>query len=200
MNGHTLARFLTRLAVMSCVLLSCLTALHTPALAIAIYDTFVQTSVSIPGPLPAGTSVFFLPGFINGGSQSHFSGNALATEAASVSPPGSATALVTGFATGPGFSHADSTVIATSQASIVNQNATTVTFPLTFSHSRNSSSSTIPFGGQREFVASTASFSVFLDAQSILSNSRRCWRLRTRAPAPARPVSHRFVQGVSHLH
>ena len=34
---HTLARFL-RLGVMSCVLLCCLIALQTPALAVAIYD------------------------------------------------------------------------------------------------------------------------------------------------------------------
>ena len=48
MNRHTLARFL-RLGVMCCVLPSCLIALQTPALAIAIYNDLVQASVSASG-------------------------------------------------------------------------------------------------------------------------------------------------------
>lgn len=100
MNRHTLARFL-RLGVMSCVLLSCMIALQTPALALAIYDSLVQASVSAPGPLPPGTSISFIPGGVASGSPG-FGGNALATAAASVSPLNTATALVTGFASGPG--------------------------------------------------------------------------------------------------
>ena len=172
MNRHTLARFL-RLAVMSCVLLSCLIALQTPALAIAIYDDLLQASISTPGPLPPGTSISFLPGSTS--SFQSFSGNALATAAASLSPPpGGATALVTGFASGPGFSFADSGASATRQATLVNLNATTVTFPLTISHSRNLSSSTIPFGGQSEFLFSDAQFSLSLDNNTLLSNFSSC--------------------------
>ena len=59
MTRHTLARFL-RLAVMSGALLSCLLALHTPVLALAIYDALAQVSVSAPGPLPPGTGTLFL--------------------------------------------------------------------------------------------------------------------------------------------
>jgi hypothetical protein len=164
---HTLARFL-RLSVMACVLLSCLTALQTPALAISFYDGFIQASVSTPG-LPSGTSISFLPGFSSANELIRF-GNALSTAAASTSPPGSATALVTGFASGPGFSGTGSFATATAQANIVNQNTSTVTFPLTFSHSRSSSTSTIPFGGQSEFVSTNASFFVFLDSHLLLSN------------------------------
>jgi hypothetical protein len=90
MNHHTLARFL-RLGVMSCILLSCLIAPHTPALAIAIYNDFVQASLSTPGPLPFGTSISLLPGSTF--TSQAFSGNALATGAASLSPPGGGTAL-----------------------------------------------------------------------------------------------------------
>jgi hypothetical protein len=166
MNRHTLARFL-RLAVMACVLLSCLTALQTPALAIGIYNTFVQTSVSTPGPLPSGTSISFLPGYTS--TYQSFGGNALATAAASGSSPGSATALASGFASGPGFSSAYSSSYATSQARIVNQNAVTVAFPLTFSHSRNASTSTIP-SGQSEYVSAYAYFSVYLDSNFLFQN------------------------------
>jgi hypothetical protein len=152
---------------MACVLLSCLTALQTPALAISIYNTFVQTSVSTPGLLPSGTSISFSPG--SSSTFQSFSGNALATAAASVSPPGSATALASGFASGPGFSSAFSSSFATSKASIVNQNAATVAFPLTFSHSRSASTSTI-LGGQSEFVSSYAYFYVYLDSNLLLYN------------------------------
>jgi len=157
---------------MSCAFLSCLTALQTPALAIAIYDDLVQASLSTPGPIPSGTSISFFGGSTS--SFQFFSGNALATAAASLSPPGSATALVTGFASGPGSSFADSSASATSQASLVNLNATTVTFPLTISHSRNLSSSTIPFGGQSQFSFSDASFSLTLDNNTLLSNFSSC--------------------------
>jgi len=169
MNRHMLARFL-RLAVMSSgVLLSCLIALQTPALAIAIYDDFVQASLSTPEPLPPGTSIFFSSG--NTSSSQFFSGNALATGAASLSPPGGATALVTGFASGPGFSFADSSASGTSRETLVNLNATTVTFPLTLSHTRNLSSTTIP---SSEFVFSEASFSLSLDNNTLLSNFSSC--------------------------
>jgi hypothetical protein len=59
MNRHRPARVL-KLAVVSCTLLSCLLALHTPALAVAIYNAFAQASLSIP-VLPPGTSISFLP-------------------------------------------------------------------------------------------------------------------------------------------
>jgi hypothetical protein len=167
MNRHTLARFL-RLGVMSCVLLSCLVALQTPALAIAIYDDFVQASVSTPGPLPPGTSISVSPGSTS--SSQFFSGNALATGIASLSP-GGATALVTGFASGPGFSFADSSASGTSRETLVNLNATTVTFPLTLSHTRNLSSTTIP---SSEFVVSFASFSLSLDNNTLVSNYSDC--------------------------
>jgi hypothetical protein len=163
MNSSTLARFL-RLALISCVLL---TALQTPALAISFYDGFVQGSVT-PGPLPSGTSFSFLSGSTS--PDQSFSGNALATAAASASPPGSATALVTGFASGPGFSTASSLASATARANIVNQNATTVTFPLTFSHSRNVSTSTIPAGQSDDSVGSSAYFFALLDFNTLLSN------------------------------
>jgi hypothetical protein len=170
MNRHTLARFL-RLAVMACVLLSCLTALQTPALAVSIYNILVQTSISTPGPLPSGTSISFLPGSIFPFEQ--FSGNAIAAATASVSPPGSATALVTGFAGGPAPSSARSFAAAIAQANIVNQNASTVTFPLTFSHSRSVSLSTIPSGDPGE-SSSSGSFASFffveLDDTRLLSN------------------------------
>jgi hypothetical protein len=170
MNRHTLARFL-RLAVMSSgVLLSCLTALQTPALALAIYDDLVQASLS-PGSIPSGTSIFFSPGSTS--SSQFSSGNALATGAASVSPPGSATALVTGFASGPGSSFAESNYSATIQASLVNFNASTVTFPLTISHSRNSSTSTIPLGGQSNLF-SDAVFALIFDGNSVLANFSIC--------------------------
>ena len=156
---------------MSCVLVSCLLALHTPALAIATYDVFVQTSVSAPGPLPSGTSLFFLPG-----STSSFhgsTGNGIATAVASVSPPGSATALVTGFtgASGPNGG-ASGFAEATSQANLTNLNATTVTFPLTFAFSRHASASVIPTFGQTEHAdLGFASFSVVLDHSQLLTNS-----------------------------
>jgi hypothetical protein len=173
MNRHMLARFL-RLAVMSSgVLLSCLIALQTPALAIAIYDDFVQASLSTPEPLPPGTSISFSGGSTS--SSQFFSGNALATAAASLSPtPGGATALVTGFAGGPGSSSAFSGADATRQATLVNLNATTVTFPLTLSHSQNLSSSTIPFGGQSEFVFSDVTVQLSLDNGTLLSNFSGC--------------------------
>jgi hypothetical protein len=174
MNRHILARFL-RFAVMSSgVLLSCLIAFQTPALAIAIYDDLVQASVSTPGPLPPGTGISFSGG--NTSTSQFFSGNALATAAASLSPtPGGATVLLTGFASGgPGSSFADSSGNATRQATLVNLNASTVTFPLTISHSRNFSSSSFPFGGQSEFLFSDASFSVTLDNNTLLSNFSSC--------------------------
>jgi hypothetical protein len=166
-NRSTLTRFL-RLAAMWCVLLSCLIALQTPALAIVIYDTFGQISFSTPGSIPSGASISFLPGFTSPGGGS-FQGNAFATAAASVSPPGTATVSATGFAIGPvggafgpsGFANSGAQAI--TQASLINLNATTVTFPFTLSFSRHSSASTIPVGGQREEVISSSWFSVLLD-------------------------------------
>lgn len=167
MNRHTLARF----AVVSCVLLACLIALHMPALALAIYDDLVQASVSA-GPLPSGTSLFFFPSSTS--TSQFFNGNALATAAASFTP-GGATALATGFASGPGSSFADSSASATTQGSLFNFNTTTVTFPLTISHSRNLSSTTIPLGGQSDFVFSDGGFSLTLDNSStLLSNFSSC--------------------------
>jgi hypothetical protein len=151
---------------------ACLLVLPGPALAIAIYDDFVQASLSTPEPLPPGTSISFLPGSTS--TSQSFGGNALATAAASL-PPGGATALVTGFASGPGSSFAESSASATSQASIVNQNATTVTFPLTISHNRNLSSSTIPLGGQSESAFSHVEFLLILDHNgSLVGNSSEC--------------------------
>jgi hypothetical protein len=163
MNRHTAARFL-RLAIMSCVLLL---ALQTPALAIAIFNTFVQASVSAPEPIPSGTSISFVPGDLSSFQQQ--SGNALGTVAASTAL-GDASVLVTGFASGPGSSNANISANATSQANLVNLNATTVTFPLTFSHSSFLSTSMIPFGSQSEFVTSSTSFSLVLDNATLVSN------------------------------
>jgi hypothetical protein len=171
MKRHTLARFLRLAAMSSCVLLSCLLALHTPALAIAIYDDLVQASVSA-GPLPPGTSIFFFPS--SSSTSQFFNGNALATAAASFTP-GGATALATGFASRPGSSFADSSASATTQGSLFNFNTTTVTFPLTISHSRNLSSTTIPSGGESNFVFSDGGFSLTLDNSStLLSNFSSC--------------------------
>jgi PEP-CTERM motif-containing protein len=163
MNGP-LPRFLIRLATMSCLLLSCLTALQTPAFAIAIFNDFFQESLSI-GPLPFGTSISFSPGSTS--NNQSFNGNALATSAASASPPGSVTALASGFASGPGSSFASADVIAEGQASLFNGNPTAVTFPLTFSHIRNVSSS---ITGQGEGTSSFAASIVLLDGNFLLAN------------------------------
>jgi len=169
--GLGLIRWRQKLAVVSCVLLSCLIALQTPALALAIYDSLVQVSVSAPGPLPPGTSISFIPGGVASGSPG-FGGNALATAAASVSPLNTATALVTGFASKPGSSFAVSTASAVALATIVNLNASTVTFPLTFSFIRNFSTSTIPFGGQSESAGIVASIQADLrEERSLFGNS-----------------------------
>jgi hypothetical protein len=172
MYCHTAARFL-RLAVMSCVLLYCLTAFHTPAHAIAIYNSFVQASLSTPGPIPPGTSFSFLAAGEVTGSQS-FSGNALATAIASVSPLNTATAVATGFASGPGSSNAASSGSASSEASLVNLNASTVTFPLSVSFSRNLSSSTILFAGESSVITSGALVSLFFDNNVLSQNSSVC--------------------------
>jgi hypothetical protein len=133
MNRLTLAFFL-RLAVMSCVLLSCLIALQTPALAIAIYDAFTEISLSF-GQVPSGTSISFLPGvtFIRPPIQI---GNAIATSFASTSPSGTALASALGSASGPPNSSAASFASALSVTVLLNQNATFVNLPLTISHTR----------------------------------------------------------------
>jgi hypothetical protein len=135
---------------------------QTPAFALGIYDVFMQASLSTSGPIPFGTSISFLPGIAF--HNEVFSGNAVATGAALVSPPGTATALVSGFASGPGSSHAQSNAQAESQVSLFNANPTTVTFPLTFSHTRNLSLSSSNF----EFTEVNARIAVILDNSDFL--------------------------------
>jgi len=134
MTRHTLARFL-RLAVMSGALLSCLLALHTPVLALAIYDALAQVSVSAPGPLPPGTGITFSSSIAS--NTSHFElGNAAASASTSASPPGTVSAIVTGVASqgGPDNSIARSSSSALGFVTLFNQNTTTVLFPVTISH------------------------------------------------------------------
>jgi hypothetical protein len=165
MNRRRFACFL-KLAVVSCVLLSCLTALQTPSLATVIFDDFIQGSLSIPGPLPFGTSISFSPGGSNSGSFGG-QGNAIATFAASSLPPGSVTAFVSGFASGPGLSFAGGDPVVASFGSLFNGNPTAVTFPLTFSHTRSLSSSNT---SQNEYADLSASFEVVLDSNVPLFN------------------------------
>ena len=134
MTRHTLARFL-RLAVMSGALLSCLLALHTPVLALAIYDALAQVSVSAPGPLPPGTGITFSSSIFPFTSQSEL-GNAAASASTSASPPGTVSAIVTGVASqgGPDNSIARSSSSALGFVTLFNQNTTTVLFPVTISH------------------------------------------------------------------
>jgi hypothetical protein len=165
---HRPAQFL-KFAAMSCALLSCLIALPTPALAVAIYDVFVQASVSAPGPIPSGTSFSFVPGFTTI-QQASFTGNALATAAASTQI-GSATALVTGFASAPGPSNAESVAQAMGQVNLVNLNATTVTFPLTFSHTRFQTASRFPLGNETESIFTSAGIFANLDNENAFGPS-----------------------------
>jgi len=167
MNRQPLARFL-RFAVMSCVLLSCLVTLQTPALAIGIYNNFVQVSF-LPQAIPLGTSISFSAGAADGGQ--FFTGNALATQAALAGPPGSATALVSGFASGAS-SVAISTAVADGFANVFNANSTTATFPLAISHTRNLN----PFSDSpSEVVSTAATYSVAIDMVNVLlSNDSHC--------------------------
>lgn len=168
---HTLARFL-RLALMSCVLLSCLIALQTPALAIAIYEAFIEASISAAGPIPSGTSLSFVTG-PGSGVFSLEEGNAIATAFASNSTPGSASALVTGVAnTGTVTSVATSGAAAANDARLLNQNATTVIFPLTVSHSSITTASTSL--GLNERVSAGTFFTLFLDDAILLQGRDNC--------------------------
>jgi hypothetical protein len=144
MNRHTLAPSL-RLAAMSCVFLSCLLALHTPVLALAIYDALALVSVSAPGPLPPGTGIAFAPVVFPFTSQFEV-GNASASASASQAPLGTVSAIVTGFARpgGPDNSQARSSADLTGFATLTNLNATTVLFPLTISHRLSALTAEIP--------------------------------------------------------
>lgn len=159
MNHHRLARFL-RLAVMSCVLLSCLLALHTPVLAIAIYDALAQVSVSTPGPLPPGTGITFSSSLASTTSQFQV-GTAAASASTSASPPGTVSAIVTGVASqgGPDNSIARSSASALGFVTLFNQNTTTVLFPLTISHLLSTFTAEIP-SSETGGATAQASFSV----------------------------------------
>jgi hypothetical protein len=154
-----------KLALVSCVLLlSCLVARQPPpAHATVIFEDFIQSSVSIPGPIPIGTSI----SFSQGGSDTFrsFSGNATATVATVWAPSGSVTAFASGFASGPGLSSALAEPGQAGNVSLFNGNPTTVTFPLTFSHIRNLSSI---ITGQHEDASLSASFQAILDSNSTL--------------------------------
>ena len=152
MNRHRLARFL-RLGVMSCVLLSCLIVLQTPALAIASYDALAQVSVLAS----SGTQLTFSPA---GHVTSQFElGNAGAFADTSTSLPATTSATVTGFATGPSESIARSSANADSFVSVVNQNATTGFFPVTVSYLLSTLTTTLSSGGAK----TSAGFDVLLD-------------------------------------
>jgi len=120
-------------ALALCALVSSLFSFQTPALAIAIVNDFVQLSF-VSEPIPIGTSISFSPGSTN--TSNSQSGNALATIAAVASTPGSATALLSGFA-GPPSGSFSASAFADGSASLFNDNPASVTFPLTFSQTRN---------------------------------------------------------------
>jgi hypothetical protein len=165
---HTLARFL-RLGVMSCVLLCCLIALQTPALAVAIYDALAQVSVSAPGPLPPGTGITF-PFFTPIAVQSEM-GNAAASASATQAPPGTFSAIVTGIASpgAPDNSRAFSSATGAGFVSVFNQNATSVLFPLTIAHHLSALTAEIP-SSESGGATAQASFDVFLGAVQRLAD------------------------------
>jgi len=164
MNRHVLARFL-RFAVISCVLLSCLIALQTPVLAVAIYDAFAQVSVSAPGSgITLSSSVF--------SSTSEFElGNAAASASTSASPRGTVSAFVTGVASkgGPDNSIARSFASGFGFVNLFNQNTTTVLFPLTISHRLSTFTGVIP-SNETGGATARAGFRVGLGAVQQLSS------------------------------
>ena len=168
MRGHF--RTTWKLATLLLTLVTCLLAHVTPALALAIYQVFVEASVSVPEPIPSGTSIVFLPGSFDFPVQFE-RGNAIATGSASVATPGTVSALVAGLASGPGDSQSNAILFARQTATLLNQNATTVTFPLTLSHQRTEHTSSIPLGGQTELTGAGALFSLSLDSVFLVNDS-----------------------------
>jgi hypothetical protein len=159
-----------KMALVLGTVVSCLSALCSPALAIAIYDAFADVSVSAPGPIPSGTGLSLFTG-------STFTpppieiGNGIATNAAFAAPPGTASALVLGSATAPPDSFAASFASAISQGALLNQNAGTVSFPLTVSHSSIVNASAT---GPNESADAHFLFQVLFDGAVVRADEGRC--------------------------
>ena len=142
-----------------------------PAWAIAIYDAFVDVTVSAPGPIPSGTGISLFTG-------SGFTppvieiGAAVAFNDASASTPGVVTANASGLAVASSpFSLAASTGSATTTGSLLNENTAAVAFPLTVSHIALVQASTT---GPDEVAFAHYSFNVLLDGGSLLALADSC--------------------------
>ncbi len=155
-----------KLALALCAVVSSLFTFQTPAFAIAIYNDFVQLSF-VSEPIPFGTSISFFPGTTF--TSSEHSGNALATSTALASTPGSVTAVVSGFA-GPGLGVSTAIALASGSANLFNSNPTSVTFPLTFSHTSSVSTSIGPF----ESATASTSRRVSVDNDVLTDQDSAC--------------------------
>lgn len=138
---------------MSCVLLSCLTALQTPALAVAIYDAFAEVTVS-PGTLAPGIGISFFQGSTVTPNPNFF-GNAFATSSAQA-PPSSAIAVVAGGASSPPDAFAASFASAVSSGFLFNGNATNSALVLNVSRTlfafESTLGSTLPATASADFL------------------------------------------------
>jgi hypothetical protein len=160
MNRHRHARVL-RLAVVSCVIVSWLLALHTPAQALVIYDALAQVSVLAPVPLPPGTGI--TPLSVAAANTVHFElGNAAASASISALPD-TVSAIATGVVSGPGLSIARSDASALSSVGLFNQTPTTVLFPVTISHRLSAFTAEVP-SSEKGGAGAQASFFVHFGA------------------------------------
>ena len=142
----------------------------SPAWAIAIYDAFVDVTVSAPGPIPSGTGISLFTGTTLTPPVTEV-GAAVAFNDASAAPPGVVTGNASGVAVAPPTSFAASLGSASTMGSLLNENATPVGFPLAIDHIALVQASTT---GPDELAFAHWSFSVLFDGVSLLSLSDSC--------------------------
>ncbi len=103
------------------------------AWAIAVYDAFIDVTLSAPGPIPSGTGISLFTGTTLTPPPVEV-GTAVAFNTASAGPPGTVNANASGAAVAPPTSLASSLGSATTTAALLNQNSGVVAFPLNISH------------------------------------------------------------------
>jgi hypothetical protein len=142
----------------------------SPAWAIAIYNAFVDVTVSAPGPIPGGTGISLFTGTTAIPMIMEI-GTAGAFTDASASTPGVATVNASGFAVAPPFSFASSQRAASTSGSLLNENGAPVAFPLTVDRIALVQASTTEPG---ELASAHWSFDVLLDGTSQLFLTDAC--------------------------
>lgn len=142
----------------------------SPAWAIAIYNAFVDVTVSAPGAIPNGTGISLFTGTTAMPIITE-EGTAGAFTDASVSTPGVVTVNASGFAVAPPFSFASSQQIASTSGSLLNENAAPVAFPVTVDHIGLVQASTTE---PDELALAHWSFSVLLDGAFQLALTDAC--------------------------